>query len=190
MGIIHFYGARKLKGGKVTAMATRDPRRPAGDWSMIQGNFGPTPKSNEDISGMPTYSSYEELPANPSVDRVDICLPTDQHGLVTLAALEATKHVWVEKPISLNTDEADRMTRAAHHAGKHLMVAQALPLVPECQFAREVSLIRKTDRGSLQAYYFPAQLVGRYCQFEEDRRSRDRSAHSRLPFRGTAVRRT
>ena len=41
MGYTHFEGARKLKGAKVTAIATRNAKKLAGDWTAIQGNFGP-----------------------------------------------------------------------------------------------------------------------------------------------------
>ena len=39
MGMTHFEGARKVKGGKVVAIATRDKKKLAGDWTSIQGNF-------------------------------------------------------------------------------------------------------------------------------------------------------
>ena len=41
MGMTHFEGAKKLKGAKVTAISTRDPNKLKGDWTGIQGNFGP-----------------------------------------------------------------------------------------------------------------------------------------------------
>ena len=41
MGMTHFEGARQLKGAKVTAIATRDAKKRAGDCTSIQGNFGP-----------------------------------------------------------------------------------------------------------------------------------------------------
>ena len=41
MGMIHYYGAKKVDGCQVTAICTRDPQKLSGDWSSIQGNFGP-----------------------------------------------------------------------------------------------------------------------------------------------------
>jgi predicted homoserine dehydrogenase-like protein len=41
MGMTHFEAARRLKGARVAAFATRDPKKLAGDWTSIQGNFGP-----------------------------------------------------------------------------------------------------------------------------------------------------
>lgn len=57
MGYTHFEGARDLKGGKVTAIATRDARKLAGDWTSIQGNFGP-PGGQVDVSGLKCFSDY------------------------------------------------------------------------------------------------------------------------------------
>ncbi len=41
MGYTHFEAAKKLDGAKVTAISTRDEKKLAGDWTSIQGNFGP-----------------------------------------------------------------------------------------------------------------------------------------------------
>ncbi|MBI3463686.1 MAG: hypothetical protein HY000_11605 [Planctomycetes bacterium] len=61
MGMIHFYGAKKLRGGKVTAICTRNPRKLAGDWSSIQGNFGPRGSRNEHLAGVARYSEIAPL---------------------------------------------------------------------------------------------------------------------------------
>ncbi len=53
------------------------------------------------------YTKYEDLLADPNVDAVDVCLPHYLHGRVALAALEAGKHVIVEKPIATSVDEAE-----------------------------------------------------------------------------------
>ena len=41
MGMIHYLAARQLTGGRVVALCSRDSRKLAGDWTSIQGNFGP-----------------------------------------------------------------------------------------------------------------------------------------------------
>ena len=136
MGMIHFYAARKLREGKVTAIATRNSRKLAGDWSMIQGNFGPRGSASEDLSGLTKYQQIDQLLADPNVDLVDICLPTDQHADVAIAALQAGKHVLVEKSIALNVADAQRMVTAAEGARRQLLVAHVLPFFPEFAFAR------------------------------------------------------
>jgi predicted dehydrogenase len=132
MGYSHFEGARKLKGGKVTAIATRDPKKLAGDWTSIQGNFGPR-AGHVDVSKLKTYSDYHELLADPDIDLVDICLPTNMHEKVTLEALKAGKQVMVEKPIAIDLGSARKMVRFAEKEERTLMVGHVLPFFPEFQ---------------------------------------------------------
>ncbi len=152
MGMTHFEGARSLQGGKVVAISTRNSQKLAGDWSSIQGNFGPPGSAETDLSGVATYPDYHDLLADNSVTLVDICLPTDRHEQVVIEALEAGKHVLVEKPISIDLAAADRMLQAAEKAGRLLMVAQVLPFFPEFRWVRET--VECGDHGRLLAASF------------------------------------
>jgi predicted dehydrogenase len=151
MGMTHFEATRKVNGGQIAAIATRDQKKLAGDWSSIQGNFGPR-GGQVDLSGIKKYSDYRELLADPEIDLVDICLPTDQHEKMTLEALAAGKDVLVEKSIALDTSAADRMVDAAKRAGRLLMVAHVLPFFPEFKFAAEC--IQGGQYGKLRAAHF------------------------------------
>ena len=151
MGFTHFEAARKLRGAKVTAIAESDPKKLAGDWTDIQGNFGPR-GGHVDLTGIKTYSDYHDLLADPDIDMVDICLPTDLHAQVVIDALKAGKHTLVEKPISLDTKAAQKMVQTAEKAGKLLMVAHVLPFFPEFQFAAQC--IRSGKYGKLFAGHF------------------------------------
>ncbi|MBX3442765.1 MAG: Gfo/Idh/MocA family oxidoreductase [Planctomyces sp.] len=152
MGMTHFEGARQLNGGHVGAIATRDPRKLAGDWSGIQGNFGPRGSSQTDLTGVAGYRDYHDLLADSEIDLVDVCLPTDQHERVVLEALDAGKHVLVEKPIAIDVDAGQRMVDAATRAGRLLMVGQVLPFFPEFKWAADV--IRTGMYGRLLAASF------------------------------------
>ena len=76
--------------------------------------------------------------ADPEIDLVDLCVPNDEHARLTIRALEAGKHVLVEKPIALTTADADAMVAASQASGKLLMVGHVLPFFPEFAYAREV----------------------------------------------------
>lgn len=149
MGMTHFEAARSLKGVKPIAFATRDRKKRKGDWSSIQGNFGPRGDKNVDLTGVSAFEDYRELIQHPEVDLVDICLPIDKHESVTIEALQAGKHVLVEKPISVDLEAAGRMKKAAEKAGRHLLVAQSLPFFPEFRFLAEC--IRQEKYGKLLA---------------------------------------
>src|SRR5437867_8347918 len=100
MGMIHYLGARKVLGAKVTALCSRDKKKLDGDWRSIQGNFGPRGEMM-DLSGLKKYQKLDDLLADKDIDLVDVCNPTDLHPATAIKALEAGKHVLVEKAIAL-----------------------------------------------------------------------------------------
>src|SRR5881409_3947933 len=76
--------------------------------------------------GIPrTYEHWEEVVADPGIDAVVIGTWPYLHCPITLAALEAGKHVLTEARMSLNAAEAHRMlTAAQRHAN---LVTQIVP---------------------------------------------------------------
>ncbi|MBY0233266.1 MAG: Gfo/Idh/MocA family oxidoreductase [Gemmataceae bacterium] len=136
MGRIHFLAAQKVAGAEIAAVCSRDPAKLAGDWTNTRGNFGPPP-GKADLSGIRTYSDYGALLADPGIDLIDLCTVTDQHAPMAIRALQAGKHVLVEKAIALTLDEAEAMLAAAKKAGRLLMVAHVLPFFPEFKYAAE-----------------------------------------------------
>ncbi len=103
-----------------------------------------------DLSGVAVLSqNSQSTPGDPTVDLVDLCVPNDSHAPMAIQALQAGKHVLVEKPIALTTSAADAMVEAARAAGKLLMVGHVLPFFPEFAFALEA--VRSGRYGALQA---------------------------------------
>jgi predicted dehydrogenase len=151
MGRIHYLAARRLTGAKVTAVCSRDPAKRAGDWSSTRGNFGPEP-GRVDLTGVTTYADVAELLADPDIDLIDICTVTDQHAPLAVRALDAGKHVLVEKAIALSPADADAMLAAARRNGRLLMVAHVLPFFPEFRFAAEA--VRGGRYGKVLAAHF------------------------------------
>ncbi|MFH5804194.1 Gfo/Idh/MocA family protein [Alienimonas sp. DA493] len=151
MGYTHFTASAKLRGGKITAIASRDPKKRAGDWTGLKGNFGP-PAGKVDLSKVTAHETIDELIADPNVDLVDICLPTGMHESVALKAAAAGKHVFVEKPIAPDLAAADRMVKACEEAGVLLMVGHVLPFFPEFRYLCEAT--EKKKYGKLRAAHF------------------------------------
>src|SRR5438309_12114561 len=120
MGMIHYLAARKLRGGRVTAICSRDAKKRAGDWRGIRGSFRPAGELM-DLWRVKKYAELDELLGDPDIDVIDICNPTQQHPATAIAALKAGKHVLVEKAIALDPKDADVMLKTAHQAKKLLM---------------------------------------------------------------------
>ncbi|NJM91394.1 MAG: Gfo/Idh/MocA family oxidoreductase [Rhodospirillaceae bacterium] len=67
-------------------------------------------------------TDWREIIDDPKVDIVDICTPNDMHFDVAMAAIEAGKHVYCEKPLANTVDLARQMTEAAGKAGTITLV--------------------------------------------------------------------
>lgn len=136
MGWIHWLAYGKTADVEVAAICTPEENRRAGDWTEIQGNFGP-PGEKVDLSGIRTYADLDEMLADPDLDVIDICLPPALHCDAIVRAAEAGKHVFCEKPLALNLADCDRAVAACQVHDRQLMVGQVLPFFTEFQFARE-----------------------------------------------------
>ncbi len=69
------------------------------------------------------FADYKEMLQLKEIDAVNICTPNFLHKQPTIDALNAGKHVLVEKPIALNAVEGQEMVDAAHRNKKKLQVA-------------------------------------------------------------------
>ena len=67
------------------------------------------------------YRDYTELLAQPDIEAVSVCVPNYLHAPVTMAALEAGKHVLVEKPLATTVADGEAMVEAAARTGLILM---------------------------------------------------------------------
>jgi predicted dehydrogenase len=91
------------------------------------------------------FSELPELLADPDVRLVCVNSPNRLHAEHALAALEAGKHVVVEKPLCLTLDEADSLVAAAKRRGLVLGYAENLCFSPLYRRARE--LLRQNAVG-------------------------------------------
>ncbi len=84
------------------------------------------------------YGSYHDLLADPDIDAVYNPLPNSLHGLWTLNAIAAGKHVLCEKPFASNAREAQQVADAAAGAGVVVMEAMHYRYHPLIQRLREL----------------------------------------------------
>ena len=68
------------------------------------------------------YTEYEALLKDESIEVIHVCTPNKSHATISIAALEAGKHVMCEKPMAKTTEEAKAMVEAAEGTGKKLTI--------------------------------------------------------------------
>lgn len=105
-----------------------------------------------------TFSDYAAmLKEVPDLDAVSVCTPNGLHAANTIAALNAGKHVMVEKPMAMNAREGRQMLDAAKKAGKQLIVGFQSRFDPKTRFIRD-----QVDAGAFgKIMYVRAQALRR-----------------------------
>ena len=69
-----------------------------------------------------TYTDHRQLLACSDIDAVCVCTPSGLHGVVTIDAARAGKHVMCEKPVEITLPKIDEMVKACRGAGVKLGV--------------------------------------------------------------------
>jgi myo-inositol 2-dehydrogenase/D-chiro-inositol 1-dehydrogenase len=78
--------------------------------------------------GVRVVGHYQEMLSDPSIELVDVVLPSDLHHRVGLDVLRAGKHLLMEKPMALNERECDDLIQCAREHGRLLAVGHEFRL--------------------------------------------------------------
>jgi len=116
MGTTHAHAYHKLEGAQVVTVADT--------------MFERAEKLASEVGGR-AAGDAERIFSDPTIDLVDVTLPTPFHPEYAIRAMEAGKHVVVEKPLALSVDEAKSIVAVSQRTGKYVMVAQVLRFWPE-----------------------------------------------------------
>ena len=100
------------------------------------------------------YSDFRELLARSDIQAVDVCLHNNLHAPVTLAALEAGKHVYCEKPMAGSYCDALKMYQTAIERGLHLSIQL------DTLFSNESRAAKALIEQGLLGKIFHARSVG------------------------------
>ena len=140
--------ARNVRAGRTTelvAIADADERQRAAAAAAFPG--------------VRVEATLEALLVDDAVEAVVIATPASQHVAGALAALEAGRHVMVEKPLAMEPEEAERVVRAAEAAGRVLMVGHTfLYSAPVIQLKQHID---RGDLGKIQYLYSQRLSLGR-----------------------------
>ena len=124
-----------LAGHKVVAVGSRSKER--------AGRFAAQ-------FGIPNhYASYEEFLADPDIDIVYIATPHPSHVENALAALDAGKHVLVEKPFTVNAAQAQSVVDRARQKGLVALEAMWTRFLPHMVRIREI--VRSGSLGDIES---------------------------------------
>ena len=116
IGMKHLKGALPLDGVSITALADTDDQRLA--------------EARKLAPDAQTFTDASELLASDAADAVVLAVPNHLHAPMTVEALDAGKHVLVEKPMAMNTGEARRMIDARDRSGQTLLVGMNQRFAP------------------------------------------------------------
>src|SRR5215218_10968761 len=97
-----------------------------------------------------TTGEWRAVVEDPRVEVVNVTLPNAMHREVAHAALEAGKHLWVEKPVGRGVKDTAAVAEAARRAGVVTNVGFCYRFAPAVQHAR--TLIRSGAIGEVNHY--------------------------------------
>ena len=123
------YGAVKAVFGDVPHM-----RRVA----LCDVDAGHAAKCAEEFGFEGSTTNWRTLLSNPDIGLISITSPNGLHREMAVAALEAGKHVWCEKPMALTIADAKAMAAAAVKSGRATALGYGYLRNPALQFARQL----------------------------------------------------
>jgi predicted dehydrogenase len=133
MGKVHTEGIRRLGNVEVVAAAavSKEEAQRFGELMSIER----------------VTDDYRELIADPEIEAVHVCTPNALHAPVSIAAMEAGKHVLCEKPLAMSAAEAQQMLDVARRTGVVHCVNHNLRYYPVLQHVRQ--MIARGDLGEI-----------------------------------------
>jgi predicted dehydrogenase len=151
MGMVHIKSYRKIPGARLLALADAFKKPVDGILPGVGGNItdGDALQLDPDTR---FYTNWEELIADPEIDLVDICVPTSDHVKISLAALQAGKHVVCEKPMARTSADCRQIVEAAANSTGFFMPAMCMRFWPGWDWLKQA--IASQSHGKVLAARF------------------------------------
>ncbi|MDB5054237.1 MAG: oxidoreductase protein [Bacilli bacterium] len=126
-------------------------------YAIVDMNAARAQAAAERHGATKTFSDYRDMLADPEVEAVSICTWNNTHAELSIAALEAGKHVLCEKPLCTNMEQANRVEEAVRRTGKKLQVGFLR------RFGSNTQVLRRfIEAGELgEVYYAKASYLRR-----------------------------
>lgn len=105
------------------------------------------------------YRGYEELLRDPEVEAVALATPAEEHAPMAIAALQAGKDVFVEKPMALTPEAGEEILEASRRTGRIVMVGHLLLYHPAVVTIQQ--LVASGELGRLEYIYSNRLSMGK-----------------------------
>lgn len=109
--------------------------------------------------GVHVTSELEEVLADPDIDAVALVTPAVSHASQALKAIDARKHVYVEKPLALSVEDGREVVRRAEESDRTVMVGHMLCYHPVVRQLKE--MVSRGELGELFYMYALRVNLGR-----------------------------
>lgn len=133
-------------------VAVCDPNVDALINTPVSGNLSTGSGSSLDLAHAARYTKVKEFLADPRIEAVSICTPTQTHFDMAWLALEAGKHVLIEKPAVTTAKEARTLADAAIGADRVVMPAMCMRFWPGWPWLKDA--IDSKRYGKLKSLVF------------------------------------
>src|SRR5215210_6355596 len=100
-----------------------------------------------------TYTDYDRMLADPAVDAVIVAIADQFHVPMARKAIEAGKHVLVEKPMGVDVEECEALASAVAESGLVLQVGTMRRFDPNIAYARDFIAARMGEVLAMRAWY-------------------------------------
>ncbi|HEY2434339.1 MAG TPA: Gfo/Idh/MocA family oxidoreductase [Vicinamibacterales bacterium] len=131
---------------RIVAVCDLDANRVAAGKTFVNDFYAK--QTGKPYDGVTGYGSYHELLANKDIDAVVISTPDHWHALVAIAAVQAGKDVYLQKPASLTIAEGRALSNAVHASGRIFQIGSQQRSTVQFRYAAE--LVRNGRIGALQ----------------------------------------
>jgi predicted dehydrogenase len=136
MGLTHLDVYARRDDVEVIAIADCSAERLSGS-VRAAGNVPGQAQGSFDASRVRRYPDATELIADPDIDLVDICLPTHAHFESAVAALNAGKHLFIEKPLARTAKDAMALAKTAQTSKGLAMCGMCMRFWPGWTWLKE-----------------------------------------------------
>jgi predicted dehydrogenase len=139
-------GIWKFDTARIMAVCDLDQRRMADAKTLVNDHYAK--QTGKPYDGVTGYGDYRNLLANKDVEAVVISTPDHWHAIIAIAAVEAGKDVYLQKPASLTIAEGRALSNAVHRSGRIFQIGSQQRSAPQFRYAAE--LVRNGRIGQLK----------------------------------------